>query len=144
MPKPDIYHVVVRNALIKDGWTITHDPLVLSIGKKRLFVDLGASRLLSAQKGERKIAVEIKSFTGPSDVYDLEQVLGQYLLYHKILKKQSPNQVLYLAANKLTFESVFNTELGALLLEDEMIHLLVFDDKIEDIIQWLPDWTIEI
>src|SRR5262245_25231746 len=26
MPAPDIYHHVVKNALIKDGWTITHNP----------------------------------------------------------------------------------------------------------------------
>lgn len=25
----DLYHNAVRNALIKDGWTITHDPLRL-------------------------------------------------------------------------------------------------------------------
>ena len=27
MPAKDIYHDTVKNALIKDGWTITHDPL---------------------------------------------------------------------------------------------------------------------
>ncbi|MFN9868505.1 MAG: element excision factor XisH family protein, partial [Pseudanabaena sp.] len=30
MPAKDIYHDNVCNALIKDGWTITDDPLVLS------------------------------------------------------------------------------------------------------------------
>lgn len=29
MPARDIYHNTVKNALIKDGWTITHDPLRL-------------------------------------------------------------------------------------------------------------------
>ena len=47
MPAKDIYHDSVRNALIKDGWTITNDPYILSIGKKDLFVDLGAQKLLS-------------------------------------------------------------------------------------------------
>jgi hypothetical protein len=42
MPARDIYHNQVKNALIKDGWTITHDPLKLEIGSKDLFVDLGA------------------------------------------------------------------------------------------------------
>ena len=40
MPAKDIYHNTVKNALINDGWTITDDPLILSIGKKDLFVDL--------------------------------------------------------------------------------------------------------
>ncbi len=34
MPARDIYHNHVRNALIKDGWVITDDPLRLRIGKK--------------------------------------------------------------------------------------------------------------
>jgi hypothetical protein len=28
----DIYHENVKNALIKEGWTITHDPYSLKIG----------------------------------------------------------------------------------------------------------------
>jgi hypothetical protein len=41
MPAPDIYHHVVKNALIKDGWTITHDPYTLTFGQRNVFVDLG-------------------------------------------------------------------------------------------------------
>ena len=47
MPARNIYHNQVRNALIKDGWTITHDPLRLTWGDKDLYVDLGAERLLA-------------------------------------------------------------------------------------------------
>jgi hypothetical protein len=64
MPKLDIYHSTVKRALEKDGWTITHDPFILQIGKKRLFADLGAERLISAEKDLRRIVVEIKSFVG--------------------------------------------------------------------------------
>ena len=84
MPTRDIYHDAVRNALLKDGWQITHDPLVLKWGWKDLFIDLGAERLLAAEKDQQKIAVEIKSFTGPSDMADLERALGQYIVYHDV------------------------------------------------------------
>jgi hypothetical protein len=40
MPAKDIYHDTVKNALIKDGWTITHDPLVLRWGTTDVFIDL--------------------------------------------------------------------------------------------------------
>ena len=50
MPARDFYHDVVKSALIADGWTITDDPLKLHVGKKDLFVDLGAERLLAADK----------------------------------------------------------------------------------------------
>jgi hypothetical protein len=86
MPAKDIYHDAVKNALIKDGWTITDDPLILSIGKKDLFADLGAEKLIAAEKSYQKIAVEIKSFIGKSRVDDLEKALGQYILYREILR----------------------------------------------------------
>nr|WP_271254365.1 element excision factor XisH family protein [Pseudanabaena sp. Chao 1811] len=59
MPARDIYHNTVKTALEKDGWTITHDPFPLQIGKKRLSVDLGAERLISAEKNLQKIVVEM-------------------------------------------------------------------------------------
>jgi hypothetical protein len=81
MSARDRYHDQVKNALIKDGWTITDDPLHVKWGKKDMYVDLGAERLLAAEKGERKIAVEVKSFLGPSEMADLEQAVGQYTIY---------------------------------------------------------------
>jgi hypothetical protein len=32
MPARDLNHDIVRNALQKDGWTITHDPYVIDYG----------------------------------------------------------------------------------------------------------------
>jgi len=93
MPAKDIYHETVKNALIKDGWTITHDPLVLRWGTTDVYVDLGAEQLLAAEKRGQKIAVEIKSFVGRSDVDDLEKALGQYLLYHDILVQREPDRI---------------------------------------------------
>ena len=66
MSAKDIYHDDVRSALIKDAWTITDDPFRLRWGKKDYYVDIGAERLLAAEKPGRRIAVEIKSFVGPS------------------------------------------------------------------------------
>jgi hypothetical protein len=53
---------IVRNALIKEGWIITHDPLTLPFGSDDIFIDLGAQAPLGAEKEGQKIAVEIKSF----------------------------------------------------------------------------------
>lgn len=63
MPARDIYHKAAKNAMIKDGWAITHDPFRIRLARgKNLFVDLGAERLIAAERGLEKIAVEIKSF----------------------------------------------------------------------------------
>jgi XisH protein len=68
MPAKDIFHDCFKAALIKDGWHISHDPYNLKVGKKDLFIDLGAEKLLAADKGSQKIAVEIKSLVEPSIV----------------------------------------------------------------------------
>ena len=64
MPAPDIYHHVVKNALIKEGWTITHDPYILTFGQRNVFVDLGAERLAAAERNLEKIGLKSRIFTG--------------------------------------------------------------------------------
>ncbi len=93
----DVYHRTVKNALLKDDWTITHDPFAIPYGDHNLFVDLGAEKLLAAEKSGLQIAVEIKSFISRSQVNDLENALGQYLLYRSLLKRREPERVIYLA-----------------------------------------------
>ena len=139
MARRDIYHDTVKRALQKDGWTITHDPFPLQIGKKRLSADLGAERLISAERGIQKIVVEVKSFVGQSDVKDLEQALGQYVLYRQILNEMGIERILYLAVSCPTFNSVFTIELGQVLLKNQIIRLIVFDEECEAIVQWIPD-----
>jgi hypothetical protein len=92
MPARGFFHDTVKNALIKDGWTITHDPFHLKWGTKDLYVDWGAEQLFAAEKANRKIAVEVKSFVGPSELDDLEKALGQYVLYHEILTQTEPDR----------------------------------------------------
>ena len=65
----DKYHDLVRSALEKDGWTITHDPFKIKLGKRRGYIDLAAEKaIIAAEKDNEKIAVEIKSFSTPSDL----------------------------------------------------------------------------
>jgi XisH protein len=139
VPAKDIYHNTVKIALQKNGWIVTHDPFPLQIGKKRLSADLGAERLISAEKETQKIVVEVKSFVGQSDVKDLEQALGQYILYRQILDEMGSERDLYLAVPRPTFNSVFSIEIGQILLKNKIIKLIVFDDENEDIVQWIPN-----
>ncbi|MBI3363046.1 MAG: fatty-acid synthase, partial [Chloroflexi bacterium] len=90
MPARDVFHDAVRNALIKDGWVITHDPYTFAYGVRNLFVDLGAEWPVAAEKNGKKIAVEIKGFGGTSEVRDLEVAVGQFLLYREMIAEQEP------------------------------------------------------
>jgi hypothetical protein len=137
MPTLDIYHLCVKQALIKDGWTITDDPLSLKVGKKDLFIDLAAEKLLVAEKKEQKIAVEIKSFIGTSEIEDLKNALGQYVLYEKVLKRQLSIRILYLAIRESVFNRLFQEEIGQILLEDHTLKLIIFNPDKEEITQWI-------
>ena len=65
MPAKDLFHDCFKAALLKHGWQVTHDPYNLKVSKKDLFIDLGDKKLLAAEKGTQKIAIEIKSFVSP-------------------------------------------------------------------------------
>jgi len=127
MPARDRYHNQVKTALQRDGWIITHDPLNLKWGVKDMYVDLGAEQLLAAEKGLRKIAVEVKSFLGSSEIADLERAVGQFVLYSSVLREVDPERMLYLAVHEEIFIDLFEEPIGRLLLANRHIQLVVFD-----------------
>jgi hypothetical protein len=94
-------------------------------------------KLLAAEKEERKIAVEIKSFLGKSDIEDLEKALGQYILYYDVLVEQQPERTLYVVTLRI-FQDLFEEPIGKLLLKNGRVKLIVFDELQEVIIQWIP------
>jgi hypothetical protein len=125
----------------KYGWVITDDPLSLRIGTRNTSIDLGAEKLIAAERGAEKIAVEIKSFIGPSPITDLEKAWGQFFLYARALKKRDPTRRLYLAIGRNIYETLFQEEAGELLLEEPGFCLLVFNEITEEILQWKPPIT---
>lgn len=138
MPALDIYHHVVKNALVKDGWTITHDPYILTFGQRNVFVDLGAERLLAAERQHEKIAVEIKGFHSPSDLRDLEMALGQYVFYRSLLTRFEPGRKLFLAVPYSVIVSTFEEPIARPVLTDLSVACLAFDPRQEVIVTWTP------
>jgi hypothetical protein len=138
MPARDVYHDTVINALVKDGWRITDDPLILSFGNKDVYVDLGAEYPIGAEKDSTRIAVEIKSFLGASDVRDLEIALGQYNLYRDVLFEVEPERRLYLAIPVRVYTGIFSDPLGQLVIKRQNLNLFVFDESEESIARWIP------
>ena len=103
MSAKDAFHEVVKTGdLEKDGWQITHDPYTLQAGSLELYIDLGAERVVAAQKDGQKIAVEIKSFIGPSKISQFYTALGQFISYRASLQQQESDRILYLAVPSLS------------------------------------------
>jgi hypothetical protein len=136
MPAKDTYHDAVKTVLQKDGWTITHDPLTLEIGQRQVFVDLGAERLIAANKGVQEIAVEVKTFAGASTVTEFHLAIGQFLNYRSILRRQQPKRTLYLAVSSEVYSSFFKEDLPQISIEDYQIKILVFSLDVLEVIEW--------
>ncbi len=136
MSAKDRIHLAVKHALIKDGWTITHDPLTLEYEEVQVFVDLGAERVIAAEREGEKIAVEVKSFLGPSLIRDVELALGQYVLYLSLLRKTEPERKLFLAISHLTYDSLFQGKAIQELLSDNQISFLVVNVIVEEVQEW--------
>lgn len=136
MPAKDIYHDAVKNALIKDDWKITADPYFIIYKKLKLIADLSAERALSAQKGNDKIVIEIKSFINPSFIYDLERAVGQYIIYRNFLKKTAPDHQIYLALSQLVYQANFD-ETIQIVVDENQLKLIIVDTEKEIITKWI-------
>ncbi|NET74407.1 MAG: hypothetical protein F6K62_26905 [Sphaerospermopsis sp. SIO1G2] len=133
----DKIHDSIKNALIHDGWHITHDPYLLKYEDVSVEVDLAAEKLFAAEKDEQKIAVEIKSFLSRSGIYDFERALGQYILYRIYLEEVDPHRVLYLAVSSFTYSELFLRKGIQLAVKKGRLKLIVVDLKQEEILQWV-------
>jgi XisH protein len=134
----DIYHQHVKEALIKDGWTITHDPYYLDIATPSpLEIDLGAERLMSAEKGSEKIVVEVKSFLNRSLTYDFYGAYGQFRIYRRGILQTDPDRILFLAIAKDVFIEIQQRTFYMDLIRDEKIYLLIFNPLNNTIDSWI-------
>jgi XisH protein len=137
MPAKDIYHDAVKNALIKDGWSITADPYVIQYEDATLYADLAAERPIAAQRQNQNIVVEIKSFIGRSLMHDFHGALGQYIVYRNLIQLTEPDYVLYLAIDDTVYEEFFKRKSIQAVASENQLLLIVIDMKKEEIQQWI-------
>ena len=137
MSAKDIFHDKVKNALIKDGWTITDDPYTLKWDNgENLLIDLAAERVIAAEKDNEKIAVEIKTFIGKSTMYDLHLAVGQFMVYQIALEEKEPDRMLFLAVPMEVLQEIFLKPKASKLTARVDLKIIGFDVEREEIVQW--------
>ena len=136
MPAKDAFHTVVKTALEKEGWLITHDPYTLQAGTLELYIDLGAEKVIAAEKQGQKIAVEIKSFLSPSKITELYAALGQFIIYRIALQEQEANRTLYLAVPSTVYNDFFILPFIQSVIKTNQLCLLIYNIEQEAIAQW--------
>lgn len=133
----DRFHQSVRIALEKEGWIITNDPFDFRVGGVDFEIDLGAEKVIGAEKDGHKIAVEIKSFLEDSPVSAFHKAIGQYDNYLLGLELYQPDRILYLAVPVSVFNTFFQRPFVKLALERKSVKLIVYQANQEIIVQWI-------
>lgn len=140
----DLFHEVVKVALQKEGWEITHDPYTVNAFDTTFNIDLGAEKLIGAQRDKELIAVEVKSFIGNSYVYDFHLALGQYLNYIRGMRRKDPGRILFLAVPESAYLSFFTKPDAQAALVDFGINLFTYSDNNSSIVNWLPQQKTQL
>ena len=97
---------------------------------------LGCRKGGCGRKDGQKIAVEIKSFIGPSKISQFYTALGQFISYRAALQQQETDRILYLAVPSNVYDSFFTIGFIQSLIQQNQIHLIVYDIEQEAIAQW--------
>lgn len=136
MSARDAFHNLVKSALQKEGWTITHDPFHLRMGLVDMYIDLGTEKIIAAEKEGQKIAVEIKSFSGTSAISDFHNALGQFINYRYALAEKDVERKLFLAVPLETYESFFVLPFIQSVIQKSQLNLIIYDIDKEEVAQW--------
>jgi hypothetical protein len=136
MTAKDTFHDAVKKALEKDEWKITDDPYFIRTLEMGFYIDLAAEKIIGAEKGNQKIAVEIKSFIATSTTSEFHKAVGQFMNYRLALKNQENDRTLYLAVPKDTHETFFKIPFVQLAVEEYQIKIAVYDPEKEVIVKW--------
>lgn len=138
MSAKDTSHEVVRRALEKDGWTITHDPYYIKVGGVEMYIDLGAEAIVAAERAGQKIAVEIKSFLGASSISEFHTALGQFFNYRLALEEKEPDRTLFLAVPYDIYQEFFSLQFIQKAVQRADLKIVVYIESQEIISQWIP------
>jgi hypothetical protein len=137
MPRLDTIHNAVKNALIRDGWTITAEPYRIRYEEITVYADLAAEMPIAAERKGQKIIVEVKSFIGISKLQELKEALGQYDIYLYLLEETEPDRKLYVAISETAQKEFFKRKAIQLIIHKHKLPLIVVDLDKEEIVTWI-------
>lgn len=125
------------NALLKDTWLVTDEQFYIRSGGVEIYIDIGAEKVIAAERDGEKIAVEVKSFLGYSNITEFHVAVGQFINYRSILSDEQPDRILYLAIPLDVYDSFFQLPFTQKIIRENNIKLIVFNSVTEVIVKWI-------
>jgi hypothetical protein len=136
MPAKDIFHNAVKRALEKESWVITDEQFLIRSGGVEIYIDIGAEKIIAAERNNEKIAIEVKSFLGNSKIYEFHAAIGQFINYRSILEDEQPDRILYLAVPLDIYNSFFQLPFTQKIIRNNNVNTIVYEPEEEVIIKW--------
>ncbi|NET08730.1 MAG: fatty-acid oxidation protein subunit alpha [Symploca sp. SIO2B6] len=110
--------------------------LFVKAGGVKFYIDLGAEKLIAAERNGEKIAIEIKSFINPSSISDFHVAIGQFINYRVALKVSAPERRLFLAIPDTAYKTFFQKEFPKMVIQEYQLNVFVYAIENEVILQW--------
>ena len=133
----DFFYEIFKEILLSDGWKITHDPYQVRVGSIGYEIDFGAEKLIGAEKNNKKIAIELKSFNGPSNINEFHKAVGQFNDYFVILEMLDPSRILYLAVPEKTWNTFFQEIVIQKAIQRIQAKVIVYNPSTKKIVKWI-------
>lgn len=108
-----------------------------SLGKIPIHIDLGAEKIIGAQRNGEKIAIEVKSFSLASLITALYEAIGKFIVYRKALEVLKPDRTLYLAMPDDAFTQLNSEPILHKMFVDEKIKLVLYHTENKKISKWI-------
>jgi len=136
----DKIHKIVVKALKNDNWIVNKAPLYIEYdsNKDAFEIDLGAEKLIAAERNNKRIAVEIKTFTG-SISNQFHGALGQFLDYEAALanSKNDSDRILYLALPEEAYNKLNSIQFFRNRIVQYNLRFITIDLENQNIVEWI-------
>lgn len=73
----------------------------------------------------------------PATLQDLEDTLGQYLIYLSFLKRIEPDRKLYIAIPDVVYALFVESQAIQMLLHDNNVPLIIVNPDTEEVVEWV-------
>ncbi len=133
----DKIHQIVKQAIENDGWDVTEDPFILLFDDNSIAIDLAAEKIIIAEKGTEKIAIEIKTFDQPSLIYEFHKAIGQYFNYQTALIEAKENRELFVAIPDTIFNRLLQNMIIRKSIERIKMKFIIVNLETSKVIKWI-------
>ena len=137
MPRNDTNYPTIKRIIKKYGYSIFADPFTISFGGSNLEADLGIE-LLGAEKNNKRIVLELKSYTTKMLVPQYQRTFGQIAQYEFALARDKKPYDVYITIPVRIYRKMLNLGEYIPLLENKNIKYMVYNSTTGEIILWNP------